>query len=402
MIDSATCRLRQHHLAGSLARCVMALGLVGVLPVGCSDHRISLAEFLEIQNRVPVEPPAPTEEELRAISELVDRRLGPERVGPEDVLLIAFTGMEEVALLAPLSVRVDRNGEIDLPLVGAIQVGGLEFEDVDDRVRDAYVPSVFQDAVVYVALVAPKVTNVVVHGAVPLPGLVPLRRTERNLLFAVMGAGGAAELASGEVTLQRVRRAWESVTLNLRDPKELQAALSLDPLEDGDIVTVHAAIPNTIFVGGLVSAPRSQTFTSGVTMNVLQVLAAAGGLRTDITPKEGTLIRRMPDGKDLHVKLNLERIASGRDPNIPLAPGDILWVPHTWATRVQEFISRNVFLTAGVTATYSATGIDFLNRSQMQSARFGRGSTVQDTLDPFGFIGNAAARSTPTAPPQNP
>ncbi|MCH7873573.1 MAG: polysaccharide biosynthesis/export family protein [Planctomycetes bacterium] len=402
MIDSAEGRLRQHCLASSLARCAMVVGLIGVLPVGCSDHRISLAKFMEIQNRAPVEAPAPTQEELRTISELIDRQLGPERVGPEDVLLISFTSMEAVALLAPLSVRVDRNGEIDLPLVGAVQVGGLELEDVDDRVRNAYVPSVFRDAVVFVGLVAPKVTNVVVRGAVAAPGLVPLRRTERNLLFAVMGAGGSAELASGEVTLQRVRRASESVRLNLRDPKDLQTALSLDPLEDGDIVTVHAAMPNTIFVGGLVTAPRSQTYTSGVKMNVLQVLAAAGGLRTDISPKEGTLIRRMPDGKDLQVKLNLDRIASGRDPNFLLAPGDILWVPYTWATRIQEFFSRNVFLTAGATVSYTATGIDFLNRRQLQSLRSFRGGTVEDTLDPFGFINSGAAQSTIIAPPPGP
>ncbi len=390
MIDSAARRLRQRCLTTSLARCAMALGLIGVLPVGCSDHRISLAKFMEIQNRAPAEAPAPTYEELHTISELIDRQLGPERVGPEDVLLISFTSMEAVALLEPLTVRVDRNGEIDLPLVGAVQVGGLELEDVDDLVRKAYVPSVFRDAVVYVGLVVPKVTNVVVRGAVAAPGLVPLRRTERNLLFAVMAAGGAAELASGEVTLQRVRRASESVRLNLRDPKDLQAALSLDPLEDGDIVTVHAATPNTIFVGGLVTAPRSQTFTSGVKMNVLQVLAAAGGLRTDISPKEGTLIRRMPDGKDLHVKLNLDRIASGRDPNILLAAGDILWVPYTWATRIQEFISRNVFLSARASVNYSVTGIDFLNRRQLQGFRNAR--------DPFGALPTAGPVKTTAGP----
>lgn len=402
MIDSAASRLRQHDLAGGLARCAMALGLIGALSLGCSDHRVSLAKFMEIQNRAPAEAPAPTYEELRTISKLIDRQLGPERVGPEDVLLISFTGMEAVGLLAPLTVRVDRNGEIDLPLVGALQVGGLELEDVDDRVRDAYVPSVFRDAVVFVALVVPKVTNVVVRGAVAAPGLVPLRRTERNLLFAVMGAGGAAELASGEVTLQRVRRTSESVRLNLRNPKDLQAALSLDPLENGDIVTVHAAMPNTVFVGGLVMAPRSQTFTSGVRMNVLQVLAAAGGLRTDISPKEGTLIRRMSDGKDLQVKLNLDRIASGRDPNFLLAPGDILWVPYTLSTRIQEFFSRNIFLTAGATVTYRATGIDFLNRRQLQSIRGTQGGTTQDTLDPFGFINSGAAQRTISAPPAGP
>ena len=112
----------------------------------------------------------------------------------------------------------------------------------------------------------------------------------------------------------------------------MQAALSLDPLENGDIVTVHAATPNTVFVGGLVNVPRPQMYPQGVEMTVLQAIAGAAGLRTDVTPREATLIRRMPDGTDAHVRLNLDRITRGQDPNLVLAAGDILWVPDTLET----------------------------------------------------------------------
>ena len=100
----------------------------------------------------------------------------------------------------------------------------------------------------------------------------------------------------------------------------------------------------------------------------------------------------MPNGKDAHVKLDLTRIASGRDPNLVLEPGDILWVPHTFDTRIQEFIAQNIFLRGGITATYTVTGLEFMNRSNLQSFR--GGSSLEDSFDPFGFLTRGSALST--------
>ncbi len=404
MIDSDTIVEQRHgHNTAHWVYCARAVGLALVLCAGCAEHRITLEEFLGKQELRAGKFAVPSEREQIAAKDLVDRQLGPYRVGPADVLLVTLTGVDDAALLVPIQVRVDRNGEVDLPLVGAISLSELELEDVEDRIKEAFVPAVFRDAVVYVDLVSPEQTQVLVTGAVSMPGLVPLRRTDRNLLYAVVGAGGTSELASGRVTLHRVRRPNEEVTLDLTDARQLQAALALEPLENGDIVTVHAAMPNTVFVGGLVAAPHPQVYAAGVKMTVLQVLAAAGGLRTDIHPKEGTLIRRMPGGHDEHVLLNLDRIARGEDRNIMLEPGDILWVPHTLETRIQDFIQKNVFMRAGITATYSVTGIEFMNRTNIQNIRGGTGAALEDTFDPFGFLTRGSVLQTiSTAPPLGP
>jgi hypothetical protein len=121
-------------------------------------------------------------------------------------------------------------------------------------------------------------------------------------------------------------------------------------------------------------------------MTVLQAIAAAGGLRTDVTPREATLIRRLPDGNDVHVRLNLDGMSRGNDPNLVLAAGDILWVPHTAETLVQDWVNRNIFVRAGVSVNYNVTGIEFLNRHAQQSGRFGGGG-LEDSFDPFGFLG---------------
>ena len=354
---------------------------------GCSDHRISLSEFLQLQQQMrPPEHPALSRDAAEASAALLDRQLGPYRVGPSDVLSVTLTGADLSEIRPPIQVRVDGRGEIELPVVGAIRVADMVLEEVEDAVRAAHVPDVLRDVAIYVELVTPDTTNVLVVGSVTAPGLVSLRRTDRNMLYAIVGAGGVSDLASGISTLRRIRRPDENVTLDLRDPVQLNAALALDPLKDGDIVFVHAARPNTVFVGGLVNRPAPQSYPQGAELTVLQALAAAGGLRTDVIPTEGTLIRRLPDGTDAHVKLNLDRLANAQDPNIVLIPGDILWVPETLGTKIHDFINRNVFLRAGATVTYSVTGVEFMNRKQLQKGRFSS-QNLEDQFDPLGFLG---------------
>ncbi|MBN1346210.1 MAG: polysaccharide biosynthesis/export family protein [Phycisphaerae bacterium] len=389
----AQCRQAELGLLGA-----GLLILTGAL--GCSDHRVSLAEFMEMQKEASQPPTSQPATSQPVMNTAIDQALGPYKVGPSDELGLTLTTVDGAAPIGPLQIRVDRKGMVELPLVGEIKIAGLELEDVEDTVKNAYVPKYYQGLVVHAVLIAPETTEILVTGAVTLPGLVQLRRTERDLLHAIVGAGGVSQLASGKVTLRRIRRSGEEVTLDLLSPDELTAALALDPLKDGDIVNVHSAVPNTVFVGGLVNAPAPQTYPSGVPMTILQALAASGGLRTDVTPKEATLIRRLPDGKDIQVRLDLDRITTGRDPNLQLAAGDILWVPETIATRVQDWVNRNIYFRAGMSAnvTYNVSGVEYLNRRAQQSGGNNTGN-LQDQFDPFGFLNRNSALQRLTAAP---
>ena len=377
----------------------LLVATVTVILAGCSEHRITLDEFLERmdqQAEAPVDAETADQEPARAA---VEHALGPYKVGPGDVLQLTFTGLGQGDPMLPFLARIDRNGEVNLPVVGALKVANLELEDVEDTVHQAFVPAVVKDAAVHVELVSAEATEVLVIGAVTVPGLVQLRRTERDVLHAIVAAGGVSELASGTATLQRVEAPEDETSVNLTNPDGLRSALTLAPLEDGDILTVEAATPNTIFVGGLVNLPSPQLYPAGVKMTVLQVLAAAGGLRTDVTPREATLVRRMPDNTDIHVKLDLDRVTTGKDPNIVLAAGDILWVPDTLETRVQDWINRNIFIRAGINANlgYNVSGVEYLNRRGQQSKGYGS-SNLQDSFDPLGFLTRNAALQSLAVP----
>jgi protein involved in polysaccharide export with SLBB domain len=199
--------------------------------------------------------------------------------------------------------------------------------------------------------------------------------------------------------LKRIRSS-EEVSLNIYNPQDLKKAIAMTPLENGDIINVQAATPNIVFVGGLVNAPQAQSYPAGTQMTILQALAASGGLRSDLFPHEGTLIRRMPDGHDVQVKLDLDRIQNGKDANITLAAGDILWVPFTWDTRAEDWINRNIYLRAGASVNYNVSGVEYMNRQVQQSGGSrSSGNNLQNSFDPFGFLNQNNALSNLVARP---
>ncbi|NLU22719.1 MAG: hypothetical protein GXW89_18725 [Phycisphaerae bacterium] len=388
------------------------LGAVLIAWAGCEEHRISLSEFMAMQEPVEVDvegavatQPATTMPSTLSEEEeaLLDRELGPYRVTYGDQLGVTVLSPDISLAPAPGEVtaaggrlfRVDRNGEIRIPQVGTVKVVGMELEDVEAAILDALVKrQVFTDPdqiSVSVVLAAPYTTNVLVQGAALTPGVVRLRQNERNLMYAIAAAGGMTQIASGEAILRRLRRPGEEVRLNLFDPEALKTALLMPPLEDGDIVEVVAAQPNTIFVGGLVTVQGPQTYPPGTRVSVLQAVAAASGVRPDLWPHEATLIRCV-NGRDVHVKLNLNRIQKAKDPNFMLAAGDVLWVPHTVETRIREWINNNMFFRMGATVNanysldYSMPGVDYLNRAARDAAFGGVNRTLQDQFDPFGFL----------------
>ena len=361
-----------NKLSGFRQRKLAAPSAVLVLCLAGCEHRIGLQEFLaaeQVRQQATNQPAAPS----RAGAASSDR-FWRHRTGPGDVLAVTTTPREAAAVV-PVQARVDSSGFIELPMVGKIQVNDLTLEEAEAAVRNAYVPKFHLQAAIHVQVVAPAVTNVMVVGAVAAPGLVQLTRTERNLLFAVHRAGGSSQLASGQVTLRRLSRPEQNTTLNLRDADNLAHALALEPLGNGDIVFVHAAKPNTVFVGGLVNVAGPQAYPPDTEVTILQAVAAAGGLRTDLLPREATLIRRV-EGKDVHVKLNLNRLAKGKDENIVLAAGDILWVPHTAGTRVHEFINNTVYIQVGASAFYGARYYDIGSRRYGDEKQAGRDTVI--------------------------
>ena len=112
----------------------------------------------------------------------------------------------------------------------------MTLEEVEKAIQQAHVPKYHVQATVYVQVVKPATIDVLVRGAAATPGLVELRRSERNLRFAIARAGGSSPAASGVVTVRRVREPETNITLDLQKPADLRIAMAMEPLEHGDII----------------------------------------------------------------------------------------------------------------------------------------------------------------------
>ena len=112
------------------------------------------------------------------------------RIGPHDLLQISVFGSEELSR----SVRVSSRGQISLPLVGAIDVGGKTVEQVERGIAAALSKDLMQDPQVSVFVQEYTSQRVTVEGAVNKPGIFPLTGPT-TLLQAVAMAEGMGQLA---------------------------------------------------------------------------------------------------------------------------------------------------------------------------------------------------------------
>lgn len=347
---------------------------------GCAepDNRISLDQLQQLEQTLAIETPVPVKEEQVA---LADYR--PLKIQPRDVLTVSLTGLREDRYApVPLQLRVHDDGTIDIPGVGPVMVGGLTLGQAEEAVHDAHVPNLVRDPKdfsVFVELAGPETTTILVAGAAGLPGLVGLKQDQRNILYALQQAAAFSGASSGRVRLRPVRPGRPEILYNFLDPNDVRRAVQGPPLETGDMVFVEAADPDVVYAIGLVNAPGPMPVPRGKTISVMRVIAASGGLIDFLDPKEATLWRRLHNGEQVQVKLDLESIRDGSAQDIALMAGDILDVPHTAHTRFREWFAQNIRIGPfGVTAMYDPVA-DYRARI-LRNDDDRNGNIVQQTL----------------------
>jgi polysaccharide export outer membrane protein len=94
-------------------------------------------------------------------------------------------------------------------------------------------------------------------------------------------------------------------------------------------VTVFVKESNSkkIFVLGEVQKPGTFPFENSMT--VVQAITLAGGFK-DLADKNRTVVTRVVDGTEKKFVVPVEAIGLGREQNVLLQPGDIVFVPETW------------------------------------------------------------------------
>jgi len=218
-------------------------------------------------------------------------------------------------------VHVDENGEITLPLGGAVRVKGMTAEQValaiEERLRQRHI---LRDPHVEVFVDTYATQGVTVAGEVKTPGIYPWSGKHTALDF-ISAAGGVTPSASRTVTLSRKDRE-QVITFQLNNSMQTAGGADLE-VHPGDRIFVTRA--GVVYVVGDVGRPGGYLIENNDTVTVLKALALAQGMNK--TAKyDAKLIRNAPAGRT-ESDLPLKKILANQAADPKLQDGDILFVP---------------------------------------------------------------------------
>lgn len=218
------------------------------------------------------------------------------------------------------SVRVGVDGDILLPLIGAVQVKGEPLAGaqriIAARLREA---GIYLDPQVTLQLMeGPSAVATVsgeAHGLIPIVG-------SRRLLDVLSLAGGLPATSSHVITIARVGAAQPLVVDLGTDP--LRSDFANVPIFPGDTIIVSRI--GLVYVVGAFHQQGSIPLTQYSPLTLTQATALSGGITFQGKYNDLHLIRTVGDKRSV-VKLDIQRILYGKDPDPILQANDIVFLP---------------------------------------------------------------------------
>jgi polysaccharide export outer membrane protein len=294
-------------------------------------------------------------------------------IGTGDVLDITVPDMEEIRDKA---VRVNGDGTVILPLVGRVQAGGMTEDQIHAELVNK-LKEYMHHPQVTVFVKQYRSRQIAVVGSVKNPGLITLKSPSQTILDAIAEAGGLtseaadqliffpveyssdhngdrlmrASFSDGSDTVRRLTYSpseeqqrgpgaaaatqslgslvppnGQPLLIGLKSTSLTGAGRYLElPVRPGDVIVVPGG--GDVMVVGWVERPGHFKIGSGLT--VLGAIGAAGGPmyaadRTDIH-----LIRTERNGDKVTVRVNIDNIIDGQEPDISVHANDVIDVPYS-------------------------------------------------------------------------
>ena len=217
-------------------------------------------------------------------------------------------------------VRLGSDGSVLLPLIGSVNLSGLTVTQaekfIEQRLQD---DGIYRNPQVTIQLVeGPNQVATVageLHVTVPIIG-------SRRLFDVLATAGGLPATASHVITISRPGVA-EPIIVDLgTDP--LRSSLANVPIFAGDTIIVSRI--GVVYVIGAFKNPGVISLTQYAPLTLMESTALSGGLNFQGKYNDVRLIRTVGDHRTV-VKLDIQRIMHGKDPDPILQANDIVFLP---------------------------------------------------------------------------
>jgi len=245
-------------------------------------------------------------------------------LAPRDQVTIQVYGQDDMTR----TVRLDQDGKIVLPLIGAISIGGMTTQAAQERIEAELTKGGYlKNPKVTVAVSEFQGRQYAVMGGVNQPGSYTLRSRQIALTTAISEARGVRENAEQVAYVVRARpRADEPQPLRVDLATLMQSGGGNSVVvEAGDVVYVPE--DNTFYITGEVEKRGAYTLRRDTTL--WKAITEAGGVTKVAATGRITLIRTLPSGEKKEITgIDLDSLAKG-DPktDLKLQPQDVVVVP---------------------------------------------------------------------------
>lgn len=260
-------------------------------------------------------------------------------LGRGDVINVSVYDEPDLTI-SGIPIRPD--GRISFPLAGDIQAEGLTVSQLSDSLTEGLSNYIL----------APKVSIIVhefnsqhytIFGEVVHPGVFPLK-TNVSITEALAGAGG---LNKGQFRATSVELADLNHAFIARNGKVLpvdfvrlirRGDLRYDiSLQSGDYIYIPSGLSQEVYILGEVNRPMLFAYREDMPMS--RTLAQAEGFTPDADLKRIHIIRGSLHNPTV-IKINFKEVLDGRAREVPLEPGDIVYVPPTGLTSFARIVDR--------------------------------------------------------------
>lgn len=261
-------------------------------------------------------------------------------LGPDDQISVWALGIPEIS---QHTVRIDPNGNIDLPMLGSVHAGGRTTQQLRDDLVNRLKEYVQQPEVT-ISISEFKSQPVSVIGDVNEPGVHQITGP-KNLIEVLSLAGGLLPDAGNSIHITRslefgripLPTAKDDPTgkfsvaeINVKDLLHASHPAENIIILPHDIISVPRA--EIVYVMGEVNRPGGYPLTERASYSVLQALSMAGGVTRSAAPKHAEILRTATGHSSREtLALNVSDILAGKATDVPLQPDDILFIPNNVA-----------------------------------------------------------------------
>jgi polysaccharide export outer membrane protein len=257
-------------------------------------------------------------------------------LGPDDELAISGP---ELDIPPNKTVRVDGEGDIQVPLVGRVHVAGLTVQQSEKELNKR-LSTYIRDPQAAIDVRELRSQPASVLGAVNTPGIHQVQG-HKTLLEMISMAGGIRQDAGYSIRITR-QIEWGCIPLanstldasgrfsvaqvNLQSIMEARTPEENIQIFPHDTISVPKA--ELIYVTGEVKKSGGFVLGEHQSMSVLQAISLAEGLGQTADKRHAKILRMNP-GADQRVEIavDIKKIFENKSGDVPLQGNDILFIP---------------------------------------------------------------------------